>query len=109
MAVAARVIEGQTARVLFQLTEDGSPFDGTGFTVSAMFITGADGVAVTTTAKFGWDTQATAIVYFDPGATDFDDAKQPYRLRVKLTDGGGKIRFYPDGASAEIMVRPVVD
>lgn len=109
MAIAARVVQGQTARILFQLTQDGAAFDATGFTLSDMFLTASDNTAVTTTAKFGWSDEDEAIVYYDPGSTDFDATKSPYRLRIKVTDGTAKIRFYPDGASAEILVRPVLD
>jgi hypothetical protein len=99
------VVEGQTARVLLNLLEDGAAFDATGFTVSDVLLTTADGRHVDTAGKFGWSTQASAIAYYDPATGDFASQHGPYRLRVKVTDGSSKIRFYPGGNKlAEVIV-----
>jgi hypothetical protein len=107
VSVIAEVIEGETARLVLPLTEDGTALDGTGFTVSDLYVTGNDGTQVTTTGDFGWVTQSAGTVYYDPDADDFVASKSPYRVRVKLIDGSSKVRMYPNKAAAEIRVRPV--
>ena len=104
MAVT-EIVEGWTGRLSFQLTEDGVNLVGTGLTVSALDIVGADGVPVTTTSDFGWITQLTGTVYYDPDADDLVASKSPYRLRFQLTDGSGKVVWFPNGAAEEIRVR----
>ena len=104
MAVT-EIVEGWTGRLSFQLTEDGDNLNGTGLTVSALDIVGNDGVAVTTTSDFGWITQASGTVYYDPDADDLVASKSPYRLRFQLTDGSSKVVWFPNGAAEEIRVR----
>lgn len=105
--VIKHVREGETARITLPLLEDDVALNGTGFTVSDLAITGSDGVAVDTVADFGWVSAAAGTVYYDPDAADFVATRSPYRVTVELTDGGGKKRYYPSGAPAEIVVRPV--
>ena len=107
MSVIAKIVEGETARLVLPLTEDGSALNGTGMTVSDLIITGNDGTQVTTTDDFGWVSAAAGTVYYDPDSADFVASKSPYRVRVKIADGNSKIRYYPNGASAEIIVRAV--
>jgi hypothetical protein len=103
--VIAEVVEGETARLVLPLTEDGVALDGTGFTVTDLLITTAEGQPLDTTGDFGWVVEADGTVYYDPDATDFEAGHSPYRVRVKLTDGTGKIRFYPNSKKfAEIVV-----
>jgi len=103
--IIAEVIEGETARLTIPLLEDGAAVNITGFTMSDLLITGSDGTAVTTTADFGVVSASAGTVYYDPDADDFSAAKSPYRVRVKMTDGDSKVRYYPNGASAQITVR----
>jgi hypothetical protein len=104
------VVAGQTARSIWQLKEttvDSSTpanLDGSGFTVADVLLTSVDGEPVDTAGKIGWSSQGDGQVYFDPAAGDFAFEKSPYRVRVKLTDGNGKIRFYPQQGTAEIRV-----
>lgn len=109
------VIEGDTARIVFQLWKaSGVKEDGTGLTIVALEITGNDGTVVDTTGDFGWHvdpaadppiTQADGQGYYDPDADDFVASKSPYRVRAKLTDGSDKVRHYPQGAASEMVVR----
>ena len=98
------LVEGWTSRLTFQLTDDGAAFDGTGLTVSALDLVGNDGTAVDTASDFGWATQASGIVYYDPDSADFVASKSPYKIRYQLTDGSGKVRWYPNGKPDEIKV-----
>lgn len=105
MKIIGSVIAGDTARILLPLLEDGAAFDATGLTVTDLLITGYDGTVVDTIGDFGWSAQLTAVAYYDPDAADFVTAKSPYAVRVKLTDGGGKVRHHPSGAAAFLTVR----
>lgn len=98
------LVEGWTGRLTWTLTEDEVAIDGTGKTVSAVDLIGADGVPADTTGDFGWDTQASGIAYYDPDSGDLQAAKSPYRLRFQVTDGSGKVRWYPGGKPLEIVV-----
>lgn len=106
MAHLTDIVEGWTSRLSFQLYEDGAALVGTGITVSALDITAADGTVVTTTADFGWITAASGTVYYDPDSADFEAAKSPYSVRFQLTDGGGKVAWYPNGKPDQIRVFP---
>jgi len=105
MAEVTEIVEGTTMRISFQLKEDGDNLVGTGLTVSALDIVGNDGVAVDTTSDFGWITAASGTVYYDPDSSDFVAEKSPYRIRYQLTDGNGKVAWWPDGKADEIRVR----
>jgi hypothetical protein len=95
--MALELVEGETDRLEIPLLEDGNAFDATGLTVTDVLITSENGIAVNTAGKIGWATQGSGIVYFDPAATDLKAEFSPYRVRVKLTDGSAKVRFYPRG------------
>jgi len=104
MPIIGSVVEGDTVRQTLTLFENGLAFDGSGFTVQALFITGIDGQAVDTAGKFGWSDATLGKVYFDPTSTDFQVDKSPYRVRARLADGSSKTRSYPNDGTAEIRV-----
>ena len=107
MPVVARITEGRTARLTFTLLSDGSAVNGTGITVSNLYLTGASGQVVDTSGDFGWVTAASGTAYYDPDAADFTAAQSPYRIRFELTDGSGKIAFHPEGEADTIVVSPL--
>ena len=99
------LVEGTTRRLTFTLEQpEGTAFDGTGMTVSALDIVGADNAPVDTTGDFGWVTASAGTVYYDPDAADFNAAKSPYRVRYQITDGSGKVQWFPSGAPDTIKV-----
>lgn len=104
MAVTA-IVEGWTGRLTWQLTEDGDNLNGTGLTLSALDVSDCDGASVTTTGDYGWVTQASGTVYYDPDAGELVASKSPYRVRFQVTDGTGLIVWYPNDAAEEIRVR----
>ncbi len=106
MALLTEIVEGWTSRLSFQLLEDGAAMDGTGITVSALDIVGADGTVVDTAGDFGWITAGSGTVYYDPDATDFVASKSPYSVRYQLTDGTGKKAWHPNGKPDQIRVFP---
>lgn len=101
------VVEGWTKRLTFTLLTDGVAFDGSGMTLSNLYLTDARGRQIDTTGDFGWVSAAAGTVYYDPDATDFVAGAGPYKVRYEVTDGAGKVVFFPNGQSDEIVVRGV--
>jgi hypothetical protein len=110
--VIAEAIQGDTARIVIQLQEVSAAnvtgnLNGTGFTVTDLLITSNGGQPIDTSGDFGWVSAAAGTVYYDPDAGDFQAEQSPYRVRVKVTDGDGKIRSYPSGKEfGQIVVSP---
>lgn len=100
----ATVVEGETARLTIPLLEDDEVFDGTGFTITDLLLTGNDDTEIPTAGDFGWIDAALGTVYYDPDPTDFVASLSPYRIRVEVTDGNGKVRYHPNDSYATIEV-----
>lgn len=98
------IVEGWTGDLDFQLKADGVIVNLTGLTVE-LVLTDRDGVAVTTTGNITVFDAANGKVRYIPDAADLDDAKSPYRARWKVTDGTGKIVFFPNGVGDVYVVR----
>lgn len=92
--MAERFVEGWTERIRYQLKSDGVVQPLTGMTVT-MNAYDRTGTAVTWTGVAGIDDILEGIVYFDPAAADLVAADSPYQIRWKVTDGLGKVAFYP--------------
>jgi hypothetical protein len=98
-----RVRAGRTSPIFFYLQEDDEDFDATGLTLSDVLLTTLNGQAIDTAGKFSLDT-ATGKVTYNPAAADFHPDLAPYRISAKVTDGAGKVRFYPEDFVAQIDV-----
>jgi hypothetical protein len=107
MSVLTSIVEGWTGRLTFTLKADGTALNGTGLTLSDCLLTGKDGTQVSTTGDFGWVVQASGTVYLDADAADFEASKSPYQVRFKLTDGDGKIVYFPNAEADYLIVHPV--
>jgi hypothetical protein len=107
MSVLTEIVEGWTGRLPFTLLRNGAALDGTGLTLTDCLITGKDGTTVSTAGDFGWIAQASGTVYLDPDALDFLAAKSPYTVRFQVTDGDGKIVYFPKNATDTITVHRV--
>jgi hypothetical protein len=105
MATIAEIVEGWTERISFTLKSDGTAINGTGLTLTDVIITARDGTVVETTGDFGWLVQASGTIFYDPDSTDFTAGKSPYRVRAKVTDGSGKVVFFPNASADTIVVR----
>lgn len=103
----ATITEGETARLVFPLQEDGAALDATGFTLSDVLLTASDGEEIDTVGDHGWVSAPAGTAFYDPDASDFQAAKSPYRVKIKVTDGASKVRFYPNHAIAQIVVVPI--
>ena len=106
MAVLDNVTEGWTGRLVWTLKANGVAFDGTGLTVSDVILTGADNSLVDTDGDFGWVDATAGTVYYDADPTDFVAPNSPYRIHVEVTDGSGKVVYWPNGKGDEINVYP---
>lgn len=96
----------------FTLRVDGVAVSLTGYVVQPV-VTDPWGVPVTLTGSSAVLNQIThpGQVTYTPAVTDFVyrygyglDRRQPYRLRWKVTDGAGKIVYFPNGDADEIGV-----
>jgi hypothetical protein len=105
MSLLTEVVEGWTKRLTFTLQTDGAAFNGTGMTISNLYITNARGVPIDTAGDFGWVSAAAGTVYYDPDAADFVAGDGPYTVRYEVTDGAGKVVFFPNGQADQIQVR----
>lgn len=107
------ITEGHTRRLTFTLTSKlptasaVTAFDGTGFTLSNLYITGKDATIVDTAGDFGWVSAADGTVYYDPDASDFVASKSPYVVKYEVTDGAGKVECFPSADADEILVKPL--
>jgi hypothetical protein len=108
VALVAEIVEGETRRLTFGLRADGEIFILTGYTVSDIILTGADGAPVDTSGDFGLVSASQGTVYYDPDAADFVAIKSPYRVRVKVTeDSTSKVRYFPNTVPDTIKVNPL--
>jgi len=105
MTIIRDIVEGETDPFTLPLEEDGVALNGTGFSLTDLLITGSEGTAVDTAGKFVWAVQASGTITVSPAVGDFDALKSPYKVRVLLTDGNGKTRYYPNGEVVGITVR----
>jgi hypothetical protein len=101
------VVEGWTGRLTFSLLSDGAAFNGAGLTLTGLYITDTRGKAIDTSGDFGWLSAAAGTVYYDPDQTDFVGGNGPYAVRFEVTDGNGKVVFFPNGQAEQILVRKV--
>ena len=62
------------------------------------------GALITLTGSAGIETAATGSVYFDAAASDLKAADSPLLIRWKVTDGSGKIAYFPSRAPEEWIV-----
>jgi hypothetical protein len=98
--------EGWTAAIDYDLENE---TDGVWASFNAATMTPSltlrdkDGNAVTFTGTVSWAVEATSRIRFSPAATDLLNAKSPYLMHWKVTDGASKDAFYPQGTP--ILVR----
>ena len=91
-------VAGTTGPQDFKLLVDGVAADLTGKTV-ALILTGRDGVVVDTVGDVSVTGVLTGEVRYSPDSTDVPAANTPYTARWAVTDGAGKVVFFPSGAA----------
>jgi hypothetical protein len=91
------VVEGWTGPLDFTLKANGVAVDLTGMTV-IFILKDKDGAAIDTSGNASVVTPAAGLVSYSPDAGDLVAAKTPHSARWRVTDGGGKVVFFPHGA-----------
>jgi hypothetical protein len=97
--------EGWTAPIEHTLEHDGATFNASGITPS-LTLKDKDGNAITFTGTVTWADSSVSRIRYSPAAGDLVASKSPYKLHWKVTDGSGKIAFYPQGAPIMLTVYP---
>ncbi len=114
MAELQRITEGWTATMdAFTCLRDKTAFSLTGYTVT-ISIRDSDNTAITPAGTLTVLNQTTypGQVTYAPHASDFarstaiGDAREVFKVRIKVVDSNGKVAFFPNGAADEISVYP---
>jgi hypothetical protein len=104
------VVEGETEPIVHQLLSDGTPFLIQGLTVE-LILEKKDGTIITTAGKLANLDDGTegnrGKMQYSPSAGDFVKAGSDYYVRWKVTDGAGKVAFWPGGEAAKMKVYAV--
>lgn len=100
-----RIVEGWTNELPAWITTDreGALINLSGMTVDLILTTKEKVSAAGAGTLRVDDTPSTARVYFTPTA-ELVNAEQPYRVRLKITDGDGKIVYVPNAGPGLIEV-----
>lgn len=98
------LVEGWTDPVDCILKADGVALNLTGITVAMLAYDRAN-TLLTLTGTVSVPSAATGQVRFTPAATDLLNANSPMKVRWKLTDGAGKVRFIPNADADKWTVR----
>lgn len=112
MSVILDITEGWTAELgPFTLRVNGAPLDLSGLSTPVVVLHNARGRTVTPGGTLRVDAvPSTGKVYYTPVAADFvfDDTlhatRQSYTIHFKITDGAGKVVFFPNAEASEIGV-----
>lgn len=99
-----QLVEGWTDPITQQLLNDGAAVNITGCTV-ALLLYDRSGVAISLGGSTSVVTATTGTVKFSPGASDLKAARSPIKARWKVTDGTGKISYFPNAGADTWTVR----
>lgn len=99
--------EGWTERIIYALSHDGEELNLSGMTVALVgkrtVRNGASDLDFQ--GQVGIVNAGEGTVYFDPSSGDLSVENSPYQVRWKVTDGYGKVAFFPRGAPITWDVR----
>ena len=59
----------------------------------------------TTTVSSDTTGDDVGLVAYKPGAGELLNSQSPYRVRYRVTDGNGKVAYFPNGLPVEWVVR----
>lgn len=105
MAKLLEIVEGWTGELgPFTLKADGVAVDLTGMTVGLVLKKRAGETVSTLGNTRVDDAPNTGRVYYAPDADDMVNALSPYTVHWQVTDGVGKVVFFPNGAADTIVV-----
>ena len=98
------LVAGWTGAIDAVLKADDVAVDLSGCAV-ALILQTVNGTTVTLTGSVTVPAPSTGSVRFSPGAADLVAANSPYAARWKVTDGAGKIVYFPNGRADVWIVR----
>jgi len=90
------VVQGWTGPIDMQLKADGVAVDLTGMTV-VLILKDKDGTSVDTAGDVSILDAATGKVRYLGDPTDLVAANSPFRARWQVTDGAGRVVYFPSG------------
>lgn len=94
------IVEGWTAAIELRLLSEGAPENLTGMSVALVLRDVIGNRAIYTTSAGAEATCSTGgLVAYTPGSTHLVSTAGPYQARVRVTDGAGKVVFFPNGAA----------
>ena len=100
-----KLVEGWTGAIDDVLTSNGVAIDLTGLTVE-LVLQKADGALVTTAGNVTIVIPASGLVRYSPDAGDLLATETPHVARWKVTDGAGKVSFFPSDPGEVWTVQP---
>lgn len=98
------LVQGWTDPINHILKADKVIVNLTGMTVALLLYDKLDAL-VAFTGTVSVPDAAGGKVRFSPAANDFLAASSPYKMRWKVTDGAGKISFFPNQTAYPWIVR----
>lgn len=93
------LVEGWTSAIDFTLESNGAAANLTGAAVEMEF----DGTAASGTVDIV--SPLTGRVRYSPADGDLSEQREPYDVRFKVTDGDGKVTYFPNGEPLKVRVR----
>lgn len=96
-------VEGWTTPIDYQLKKNGAPFNAAGMTVE-LILRDKNKVEIAEGGLTAWSDETQSIVRYTPSATDLTVARSPMRVHWKVTDGAGKVAFFPKGEFEEWVI-----
>jgi hypothetical protein len=102
MATEIQIVAGWTSPLKLALQSGGEAYDLSGATAQ-LVVTNANGASVTMAGTVTVTSAAGGRLEYAPVAADFATAGV-YSARVKVTDSGGKISFFPNKEPIRITV-----
>lgn len=107
IGIDLELVDNWTGALDFQLLADGQPVivsSSNGEVVSLVLRTRL-GSPVTPGGTVSLLASSTGGVRYTPSSSDFLAANSPYRARFKVTDGAGRIVYFPNGEPQTWLVR----
>ncbi len=102
--MAINLVEGWTGRIIYQLVAAGVVQDLSGASVE-LILYDRNSQPVSLSGSSDVLDAEEGKVYFDPAEDDLVAARIPYSARWKVTDGVGKVAFFPNGEPERWHVR----
>lgn len=95
MAEQLDLVQGWTERIIVELSADDAVQDLTGMTVQLQAWSRGRLLTLSGISGALSGSESDGKVYFDPASSDLTAARSPLSIRWKVTDGSGKVAFFP--------------